>query len=39
MFWLGIGLGLMIGMVFAVAGIYWLASIDPLPHRKELPPP
>ena len=37
MFWAGLGVGLVIGLLLAIAGVRMIASIDPLPHRKETP--
>lgn len=38
MFWVGLGVGVVLGLLLAIAGLGMLASVDPLPHRKELPP-
>jgi hypothetical protein len=27
-----------VGLLLAIAGVRALASVDPLPHRKEMPP-
>lgn len=37
MFWVGIGVGIMIGLLLAAGAVRLLVSIDPLPHRKETP--
>jgi hypothetical protein len=37
MFWVGLGLGVVLGLLLAIAGVRILASVDPLPHRKETP--
>jgi hypothetical protein len=37
MFWVGIGVGVVIGVLLAIAVVSVLASADPLPHRKETP--
>ena len=37
MFWVGIGVGVVIGLLLAVFAVRLLASVDPLPDRKEMP--
>jgi hypothetical protein len=37
MFWLGIGVGIVIGLLLAAVAVRLLASADPLPDRKETP--
>jgi hypothetical protein len=37
MFWAGLGVGVVVGLVMAIAGVRMLVSVDPLPHRKETP--
>ena len=37
MFWVGIGLGIVIGLLLAAVAVGVLASVDPLPDRKETP--
>ena len=38
MFWVGLGVGVVIGLLLAVAGVRVLTSVDPLPYRKDMPP-
>jgi uncharacterized membrane-anchored protein YhcB (DUF1043 family) len=37
MFWAGIGVGVVIGLLLAAFAVRLLASVDPLPDRKETP--
>ena len=37
MFWVGMGLGIVIGLLLAAVAVRALASVDPLPYRKETP--
>lgn len=37
MFWVGLGVGVVVGLLLAVFGLRTLAAIDPLPYRKETP--
>ena len=37
MFWAGIGVGVVIGLLLAAVAVRLLASVDPLPDRKEMP--
>jgi hypothetical protein len=38
MFWVGLSVGVVLGLLLAIAGLRMLASVDPLPHRKQTPP-
>ena len=38
MFWMGIGVGVVIGLLLAAVAVRLLVSIDPLPDRKQTPP-
>lgn len=38
MFWIGVGVGVVIGLLVAAIVVRMLASVDPLPDRKETPP-
>ncbi len=35
MFWVGLGVGVVIGLLLAVAVVHLLISVDPMPDRKE----
>lgn len=35
MFWLGVGVGIFVGLLLVAAAIMLLASVDPLPDRKD----
>jgi len=37
MFWVGIGVGVVIGLLLAAVAVRLLAFVDPLPDRKETP--
>ena len=37
MFWMGIGVGVVIGLLLAAVAVRLLVSIDPLPDRKQTP--